>query len=167
MDNTFLGGHLKWGQPNILWASLTMALLTLPVVIVSVEEALKTVPNDLRAASLALGATKWQTIWKVVIPGSISGIMTGTILAVSRGAGEVAPILFTGVAYYVATLPASFSDQFMVLGYHIYVMTTQSANVDKTLPIQFGTTLVLLGLTFILNISAIILRYRIRKKKSN
>jgi len=167
MDNTFLGGQLKWGQPNILWASLTMALLTLPVVIVSVEEALKTVPNDLRAASLALGATKWQTIWKVVIPGSISGIMTGTILAVSRGAGEVAPILFTGVAYYVATLPASFSDQFMVLGYHIYVMTTQSANVDKTLPIQFGTTLVLLALTFILNISAIILRYRIRKKKIN
>jgi ABC-type amino acid transport system permease subunit len=86
MDNAFLGGQLKWGQPNILWASLTMALLTLPVVIVSVEEALKTVPRDLRAASLALGATKWQTIWKVVIPGSISGIMTGTILAVSRGA---------------------------------------------------------------------------------
>ena len=166
MDNAFLGGELKWGQPNILWASLTMALLTLPVVIVSVEEALKTVPRDLRAASLALGATKWQTIWKVVIPGSLSGIMTGTILAVSRGAGEVAPILFTGVAYYVATLPGSFSDQFMVLGYHIYVMTTQSANVDQTLPIQFGTTLVLLMLTFILNISAIILRYRIRKNKT-
>jgi phosphate transport system permease protein len=167
MDNIFHGGQLKWGQPNILWASLTMALLTLPVVIVSVEEALKTVPKDLRSASLALGATKWQTIWKVVIPGSISGIMTGTILAVSRGAGEVAPILFTGAAYYVATLPTSLSDQFMVLGYHIYVMTTQSANVDKTLPIQFGTTLVLLMLTFILNISAIVLRYRIRQKKSN
>lgn len=167
IDNAFWGGQLKWGQPNILWASLTMALLTLPVVIVSVEEALKTVPRDLRAASLALGATKWQTIWKVVIPGSISGIMTGTILAVSRGAGEVAPILFTGVAYYVATLPGSLSDQFMVLGYHIYVMTTQSANVDQTMPIQFGTTLVLLSLTFMLNISAIVLRYRIRKKKTN
>jgi phosphate transport system permease protein len=167
MDHAFLGGQIKWGQPNILWASLTMALLTLPVVIVSVEEALKTVPKDLRAGSLALGATKWQTIWKVVIPGSISGIMTGTILAVSRGAGEVAPILFTGVAYYLATLPTSLSDQFMVLGYHIYVMTTQSANVDQTMPIQFGTTLVLLALTFILNISAIILRYRIRKKKTD
>jgi phosphate transport system permease protein len=167
MDNTFLGGQLKWGQPNILWASLTMALLTLPVVIVSVEEALKTVPRELRAASLALGATKWQTIWKVVIPGSISGILTGTILAVSRAAGEVAPILFTGVAYYLATLPASLSDQFMVLGYHIYVMTTQSANVDQTMPIQFGTTLVLLMLTFILNFSAIILRYRIRKQKTD
>jgi phosphate transport system permease protein len=165
MDETFLGGQLKWGQPNILWASLTMSLLTLPVVIVSVEEALKTVPRELRAASLALGATKWQTIWKVVIPGSISGILTGTILAVSRAAGEVAPILFTGVAYYLATLPGSLSDQFMVLGYHIYVMSTQSANVDQTMPIQFGTTLVLLMLTFILNFSAIILRYRIRKNK--
>ena len=167
MDSAFYGGQLKWGQPNILWASLTMSLLTLPVVIVSVEEALKTVPHDLRAASLALGATKWQTIWKVVIPGSITGIMTGTILAVSRAAGEVAPILFTGVAYYLATLPGSLSDQFMVLGYHIYVMSTQSANVDQTMPIQFGTTLVLLLLTFILNFSAIILRYRIRNKKKD
>jgi phosphate transport system permease protein len=166
IDNVFLGGVLKWGQPNILWASLTMALLTLPVVIVSVEEALKAVPKDLRSASFALGATKWQTIRKVVIPGSISGILTGTILAVSRGAGEVAPILFTGAAYYLATLPGSLSDQFMVLGYHIYVMTTQSANVDKTLPIQFGTTLVLLMLTFLLNITAILIRYQIRKKKS-
>jgi phosphate transport system permease protein len=166
VDSTFYGGQLKWGQPNLLWASLTMALLTLPVVIVSVEEALRTVPKDLRAASLALGATKWQTIWKVVLPGSISGIMTGTILAVSRGAGEVAPILFTGAAYYLATLPG-LSDQFMVLGYHIYVMTTQSANVDQTLPIQFGTTCVLLMLTFLLNMTAVILRYRIRKKKNN
>jgi phosphate transport system permease protein len=166
MDNVFLGGQLKWGQPNILWASLTMALLTLPVVIVSVEEALKAVPKELRSASLALGATKWQTIRKVVIPGSISGIMTGTILAVSRGAGEVAPILFTGAAYYIATLPGSLSDQFMVLGYHIYVMTTQSANVDQTLPLQFGTTLVLLMLTFLLNLFAIVIRYQIRKKKT-
>ncbi len=167
MDNLLMGGELKWGQPNILWASLTMALLTLPVVIVSVEEALKTIPRDLREASLALGATKWQTIKKVVIPGSLSGIMTGTILAVSRGAGEVAPILFTGAAYYLATLPGALSDQFMVLGYHIYIMSTQSANVDQTLPIQFGTTCVLLLLTFSLNIVAIIIRYRIRKKKSN
>jgi len=166
IDGAFYGGELKWGQPNLLWASLTMALLTLPVVIVSVEEALKTVPQELRAASLALGATKWQTIQKVVIPGSLSGIMTGTILAVSRGAGEVAPILFTGAAYYLATLPG-LGDQFMVLGYHIYVLTTQSANVDQTLPIQFGTTCVLLMLTFILNMTAVILRYRIRKKKTN
>jgi phosphate transport system permease protein len=164
MDNAFLGGQLKWGQPNILWASLTMALLTLPVVIVAVEEAIKTVPRELREASLALGATKWQTILKVVLPGSKAGILTGTILAVSRGAGEVAPILFTGAAYYLATLPTSLSDQFMSLGYHIYIMSTQSANVDQTLPIQFATTLVLLLLTFSLNFIAVLIRARIRRK---
>lgn len=164
MDNVFLGGQLKWGQPNILWASLTMALLTLPVVIVAVEEAIKTVPRELREASLALGATKWQTITKVILPGSKAGILTGTILAVSRGAGEVAPILFTGAAYYLATLPTSLSDQFMSLGYHIYIMSTQSANVDQTLPIQFATTLVLLLLTFSLNFIAVLIRARIRRK---
>jgi len=164
MDQLFLAGNLKWAQPNILWASLTMALLTLPVVIVSVDEAIKTVPQELREASLALGATKWQTVKRVVIPGSLPGIMTGTILAVSRGAGEVAPILFTGAAYYLASLPASLSDQFMNLGYHIYILSTQSANVDQTLPIQFATTLVLLLLTFTLNLTAVMIRSRIRKK---
>jgi phosphate transport system permease protein len=164
MDVLLNGGELKWGQPNILWASLTMALLTLPVVIVSVEEAIRTIPKEMREASLALGATKWQTIQKVVIPGSVSGILTGTILAVSRGAGEVAPILFTGAAYFLADLPHSLSDQFMSLGYHIYIMSTQSSNVDATLPIQFATTLVLLLLTFSLNGIAVTLRYRIRKR---
>jgi phosphate transport system permease protein len=164
LDKTFNGGELQWGQPNILWASFTMALLTLPVIIVSVEEALKTIPRELREASLALGATKWQTIKNVVLPGSISGIMTGTILAVSRGAGEVAPILFTGVAYYLATLPASLSDQFMNLGYHIYIMSTQSSDVEKTMPIQFATTLVLLILTLSLNLVAVIIRSRIRRR---
>jgi phosphate transport system permease protein len=122
------------------------------------------VPKDLRAASLALGATKWQTIKKVVLPGSVSGILTGTILAISRGAGEVAPILFTGAAYYLASLPGSLSDQFMNLGYHIYIMATQSTNVDQTLSIQFATTLVLLMLTFSLNIVAIIIRSRLRRR---
>jgi len=164
MDSTFNGGELRWGQPNILWASLTMALLTLPVIIVSVEEALKTIPRELREASLALGATKWQTIKKVVLPGSISGIMTGTILAVSRGAGEVAPILFTGAAYYLATLPGSLSDQFMNLGYHVYIMSTQSSDVEKTMPIQFATTLVLLILTLSLNLVVVVIRSRIRRK---
>ena len=164
MDKIFNGGVLKWGQPSILWASLTMALLTLPVVIVSVEEAIRTIPVEMREASLALGATKWQTIRRVVLPGSLTGILTGTILAISRGAGEVAPILFTGAAYYLADLPHSLSDQFMSLGYHIYIMSTQSANVDATLPIQFATTLVLLLLTFSLNAVAVVLRYRIRKK---
>lgn len=164
MDKTFNDGELHWGQPNILWASLTMSLLTLPVIIVSVEEALKTIPRELREASLALGATKWQTIKKVVLPGSVSGIMTGTILAVSRGAGEVAPILFTGAAYYLATLPESLSDQFMNLGYHIYIMSTQSSDVEKTMPIQFATTLVLLILTLSLNLVAVIIRSRIRRR---
>jgi phosphate transport system permease protein len=164
IDNFFLGGHLKWAQPNILWASLTMALLTLPVVIVSVEEAIHTVPRELREASLALGATRWETIRRIVLPGSRSGILTGTILAISRGAGEVAPILFTGVAYYLATLPHSVSDQFMSLGYHIYIMSTQSTNVDQTMPIQFATTLVLLLLTFSLNIIAVVIRARFRKQ---
>lgn len=165
IDDAFNNGQLHWGQPNILWASLTMSLLTLPVIIVSVEEALKTIPRELREASLALGATKWQTIKNVVFPGSISGIMTGTILAVSRGAGEVAPILFTGAAYYLATLPESLSDQFMNLGYHIYIMSTQSSDVEKTMPIQFATTLVLLLLTLSLNLVAVIIRSRIRRNK--
>lgn len=159
-------GELHWGQPNILWASLTMALLTLPVVIVSVEEAIKTVPRELREASLALGATKWQTIRKVVIPNSITGMLTGGILAVSRGAGEVAPILFTGAAYFLPHLPKGLSDQFMELGYHIYIMATQSPDVEATRGIQYATTLVLLLLTFGLNFSAIFLRYRLRKRIS-
>lgn len=165
MDAILTGGtRLVWGQPNILWASLTMALLTLPVVIVSVEEALKAVPNDLREASLALGATKWQTIRKVVIPHSFTGILTGGILAVSRGAGEVAPVLFTGAAYYLPQLPNALSDQFMELGYHIYIMSTQSPDVEATRGIQYATTLVLLALTFVLNFSAIVLRYKIRTR---
>ena len=163
MDNLFTDGvELRWAQPNILWASLTMAILTLPVVIVSVEEAIKAVPQDMRAASLALGATKWQTIWNVVIPNSLNGIFTGTILAVNRGAGEVAPILFTGVAYFLAHTPTALSDHFMHLGYHIYIMSTQSTNVDATIGIQYATTLVLLLLTFLLNFSVIFLRSRVR-----
>jgi len=165
MDKLFSDGtKLVWGQPNILWASLTMALLTLPVVIVSVEEAIKTVPRELREASLALGATKWQTIRKVVLPNSLTGILTGGILAVSRGAGEVAPILFTGAAYFLPKLPDSLSDQFMELGYHIYIMSTQSPDVEATKGIQYATTLVLLLLTFGLNFSAIFIRYRLRKR---
>lgn len=165
MDKVLSDGRLVWGQPNILWASLTMALLTLPVVIVSVEEAIKTVPRDLREASLALGATKFETIRKVVIPNSMTGILTGGILAVSRGAGEVAPILFTGAAYFLPNLPTAFTDQFMELGYHIYIMSTQSPNVEETRGIQYATTLVLLLLTFALNFSAIFLRYHMRKRR--
>lgn len=165
IDRTFLpSGALVWGKPSILWASLTMALLTLPVVIVSVEEAIKAVPRDLREGSLALGATKWETIMRIVLPNSFTGILTGGILAVSRGAGEVAPILFTGAAYFLPHPPHALSDQFMELGYHVYIMSTQSPDVDATRGIQYATTLVLLALTFALNFSAVFLRYRMRKR---
>jgi len=165
MDNTIGGGTVRWGQPNILWASLTMAVLTLPVVIVAVEEAIRTVPRELRDASLALGATRWETIVRVVLPGCSTGILTGTILAISRGAGEVAPILFTGAAYFLPHLPQSLSDQFMNLGYHVYIMATQSPDVDATRGIQYSTTLVLLAMTFAFNFCAIIFRYQIRKNR--
>ncbi len=156
--------ELKWGRPNILWAALTLALLNLPVVIVSVEEALRTVPKDVRSASLALGATKWETIYKIVLPNSLTGILTGSILAVGRGAGEVAPILFTGAVYSQQDLP-SLNDQFMHLGYHLYILATQSPDVEGTRPLQYATTIVLLGLTLALNMLAIILRSRIRKRR--
>ncbi len=153
-----------WGKPALIWAAATLALLTLPVVIVAVEEALRNVPKEYREASHALGATKWQTIWHTVLPNAVSGILTGAILAVSRGAGEVAPLLFTGAAFFLPKLPNSLDDQFMHLGYHLYVMSTQSVNVELTLPIQYGTTLVLLSLTFALNLTAVLIRYRLRKK---
>jgi phosphate transport system permease protein len=165
MDKILSGNSVVlWSQPNILWASLTMALLTLPVVIVSVEEALRTVPKDYREGSLALGATKLQTIWKVILPNASTGILTGTILAVGRGAGEVAPLLFTGVAYYLPHLPSSLSDQFMQLGYHLYVMSTQSTDVEATIGIQYATAFVLLALTFTLNLFAVVFRSRLRAR---
>jgi phosphate transport system permease protein len=153
-----------WGQPALLWASLTLAVMTLPVVIVATEESLKAIPPGLREASLALGATKLETILRVVLPQALPGIMTGGILAVSRAAGEVAPILFTGVAYYMASLPTHLSDQFMDLGYHVFVLSTQSPNIDQTRPILYATVLVLLFLTFALNLVAILIRARVRKK---
>lgn len=164
LDALFNPGQIKWSQPGLMWASLTMALLTLPVVIVSVEEAIRSVPPEQREASLALGSTKWHTVWRIVIPNAFPGILTGAILAISRGAGEVAPILFTGAAYYLPHLPQALSDQFMDLGYHIYIMATQSADVDATGGIQFATTLVLLGLTFGLNLCAAVLRYYLRRR---
>jgi phosphate transport system permease protein len=153
-----------WGKPAILWSALTLAILTLPVVIVATEEALKAIPSGLREASLALGATKLQTIWKIVLPQAMPGILTGSILAVSRGAGEVAPILFTGAAYYMASLPSHLTDQFMELGYHVFILSTQSPNVEKTRPILYATVVVLLGLTFALNLVAIFVRARMRRK---
>ena len=158
------GDKIVWGQPSILWASMTLAVMTLPVVIVATEESLKAIPPGLREASLALGAIKLETIWKIVLPQALPGIMTGGILAVSRAAGEVAPILFTGAAYYMATLPKSPTDQFMDLGYHVYVLSTQSPNIDRTRPVLYATVVVLLLLTLALNVVAILVRARMRKK---
>ena len=167
---------LLFGQPALLWASATLAVLVLPIVIVSTLEALNSVPKSHRDASYGLGATKWQTIKNVVLPQARPGILTGTILAISRGAGETAPILFLGAAFFLPNLPlADFcigdycipminpTEQFMYLAYHIFIMATQSSNPTKTLPLQYGSTLVLIVLTFLLNITAIIFRYRFRK----
>ncbi len=162
VDIVIFGGTLTFGQPAVLWASLTMAVLTLPVVIVSVEEALQAVPRHYRDASLALGATRSQTIFRVVLPQALAGVLTGAILAVSRGAGEVAPILFVGAAYFLPHLPTSLNDQFMEMGYHIFVLSTQSPDVEATKPLLYGTVLVLLALTFLLNLTAIAIRSRVR-----
>ena len=153
-----------WGKPAILWASLTLAVMTLPVVIVATEESLKAIPQGLREASLALGATKLETILRIVLPQALPGIMTGGILAVSRAAGEVAPILFTGAAYYMASWPKALTDQFMDLGYHVFILSTQSPNIEQTRPILYATVLVLLLLTFALNLVAILVRAQMRKK---
>jgi phosphate transport system permease protein len=159
-----MGLDVVWGQPALMWAALTLALLNLPVVIVTTEESLRTVARDQREASLALGATRWQTVRHVLLPQALPGILTGAILAVARGAGEVAPILFTGAAYFLPFLPKAPTDQFMELGYHVFVLATQSPDVDATRPLLYGTVLVLLALTFLLNLTAILLRSRLRAR---
>jgi phosphate transport system permease protein len=164
IDVAAYGGQPTYGKPSLIWAALTLAVLTLPVVVVATEEALQAVPRELRDGSLALGATKFQTITRVVLPQALGGILTGGILAVSRGAGEVAPIMFTGAAYFLPYLPTHLNDQFMNLGYHVYVLATQSPDVDRTKPLLYGTVLVLLVLTFLLNIVAIAIRIRFRRR---
>lgn len=165
MDSVLHSGSVKvWGQPALIWASATLAVMTLPVVIVATEEALRAIPQGLREASLALGATKLETIIKIVVPQAVPGILTGAILAISRAAGEVAPILFTGAAYYMADLPKSLHHQFMDLGYHVFVLSTQSPNIENTRPLLYATVLVLLMLTFMLNIVAIFVRANMRRK---
>jgi len=157
-------GEIVWGQGSLIWAALTLALLTLPTVIVATEEALRTIPQDLREASLALGATRWETIRRIVLPGALPGILTGAILGISRGAGEVAPILFTGAAYYLPYLPSRLSDQFMHLGYHVLILSTQSPDVEATKPLLYGTVFVLLALTFLLNFVGVLIRLRTRSR---
>jgi len=163
IDQVLYPGYLVYGQPSVLWAAMTMAVLTLPVVIITVEETMRAVPQEYREASLALGATRLQTILRVTLPQAWSGVMTGAILAISRGAGEVAPVLFTGAAYFLPQLPTRANEQFMHLGYHIYAMSTQSPDVEATKPILYSTVFVLLVLTFLLNLTAILIRNRMRR----
>ena len=155
---------MKFGT-SLLSAGLTLGLLTLPWTITASEEALKTVPQSFREGALALGASKWQTIRTNVLPYSFSGIITGTVLGLARAAGETAPIMFTGAAFYLPSLPHSLKDQFMALPYHLYVMATQHHSIIKVRPLAYGTALVLLMLILAINLGAYITRYRLRKIK--
>jgi len=153
---------LKFGT-SILSAGLTLGLLTLPWTITACEEALKTVPQSYREGAFALGATKWYAIRTNVLPYAVPGMLTGVILGLSRAAGETAPILFTGAAFFLPHLPKSLFDQFMALPYHLYILATQQQAIEKVRPIAYGTALVLLGLIFLLNLSAVLIRYRYRQ----
>ncbi|MFI5222933.1 MAG: phosphate ABC transporter permease PstA [Nitrospirales bacterium] len=160
-----------FGTGGILWASLTLALLTVPVVIVSTEEGLAAVPREFREGSLALGATKLETMLKVVIPSALPGILTGLILAMARAAGEVAPLMLTGVVKLAPSLPVDgswpffhFDRKFMHLGFHIYDVGFQSPNVEAAKPMVYITTLVLITVVVLLNLTAIVLRNHLRKK---
>tara|TARA_B100000315_G_C14574047_1_gene587037 strand:- start:252 stop:1907 length:1656 start_codon:yes stop_codon:yes gene_type:complete len=160
-----------FGTGGLLWASLTLALLTVPVAIVSTEEGLSSVPRDYREASLGLGATKFETIWHVVLPIAMPGILTGFILAIARATGEVAPLMLTGVVKLAPELPVDtifpfvhLERKFMHLGFHIYDVGFQSPNVEAAMPMIYVTTLVLLIIVVTLNLLAIALRQRLRRK---
>jgi phosphate transport system permease protein len=155
--------YLKMGV-SLLAGALTLGAMSLPVIIGSSEEALKAVPNTYREASLGLGATKWQTIWRVVLPTALPGILTGGILGLSRAAGETAPIMFTAAVFFTPRLPGSVFDEVMALPYHIYVLATAGTEIAATRHLQYGTALVLIALVLGLNLLAIIWRSRLRKK---
>jgi phosphate transport system permease protein len=148
---------------SILAASLTLAVMTLPVVIVSTRESLQAVPLAYRDACMSMGATKWQTIWRVVLPNAISGILTGVILEVSRTAGETAPIMFTGAAFFLPFLPQSVYDQTMAMSLHLFVVSTQVPNVPESLP--YGVALVLIGMVLVMNSVSIGFRVYLRGKR--
>jgi phosphate transport system permease protein len=153
---------MKFGT-SILSAGLTLGLLTLPWTITASEEALKTIPNSYREGSLALGATKWQSIRTNVLPYAFPGMLTGTILGLARAAGETAPIMFTGAAFYLPLLPKSLGDQFMALPYHLYVMATQHHNITQVRPLAYATALVLLIFILLMNLAVVLVRYRLRR----
>lgn len=174
IDDLFFPERLPaptFGTPGLFWASLTLALLTLPVVIVSTEEGLARIPKTIREGSLALGATKWETLWKVVVPLSAPAMMTGLILAVARAAGEVAPLMLVGVVKLAPSLPIDGEFPFihlerkiMHLGFHIYDVGFQSPNVEAARPLVYATALTLVVLILILNLTAIAIRNRLREK---
>ena len=174
IDRTFFADKLPtptFGTPGILWASLTLALLTLPVVIVATEEALAAVPRGVREAALACGASKWQSIQRVVLPASLPGILTGVILAMARGAGEVAPLMLVGVVKLAPALPidgvAPFihaERKFMHLGFHIYDLGFQSPDAEAAKPIVYATALLLLVVVISLNLTAILIRNRLKRR---
>ncbi|HUW17700.1 MAG TPA: phosphate ABC transporter permease PstA [Sedimentisphaerales bacterium] len=153
---------LKLGT-SILAGSLTLAIMSLPVIITATKEALEAVPASFREISLSLGATKWQTVRHCVLPYAVPGILTGTVLSLSRAAGETAPILFTVAAFYLPRLPRSVFDQVMALPYHLYVISTQVPNMPMRL--SFATGFVLIALVFLMNLVSIVLRAHFRKKK--
>ena len=174
IDRMFYAERLPtptFGTGGILWASLTLGLLTVPVVIVAAEEALAAVPRSMREASLATGATKFQTILRVVLPAAAPGILTGLILAMARGAGEVAPLMITGVVKLAPDLPLDgtfpflhLERKFMHLGFHIYDVGFQSPNVEAAKPMVYATAVLLLVIVVLLNLTAIIVRTRLRRK---
>jgi len=160
-----------FGTPGLLWASLTLALLTLPVVIVATEEGLRNIPASQREASLALGATQFETLWRVVLPLARPSMLTGLILAVARAAGEVAPLMLVGVVKLAPSLPwdtefpyLRLEQQFMHLGYHVFDLATQSPNVEAAMPQAFATAFLLVAVVAALNLSAVLLRARLRER---
>jgi phosphate transport system permease protein len=150
---------------SIVSGALTLAAMTLPVIIGASEEALRNVPDTYREASLGLGATKWQTIYRVVLPTALPGILTGAILGISRAAGETAPIMFTAAVFYTPSLPSSPFDEIMALPYHIYVLATAGTEIEATRHLQYGTALVLIFLVLGLNLLAIIYRTKLRRNR--
>lgn len=149
---------------SLLASGLTLGLMSLPYIITATEEALKTVPQGIKEGSIALGATQWQTIFRVILPVAAPGIVTGIILALSRAAGETAPILFTGVFFYQRYLPTSIFDEFMALPYHLFILSTQHHDIEAVRPLAYGTALILLILVFALNLIAFYIRSRFRQK---
>jgi phosphate transport system permease protein len=150
---------------SILSAGLTLGLLSLPYIITTTEEALKRIPNSLREATLALGVTQFETIKDVVLPKALPGILTGVILTLSRAAGETAPILFTGVAFYINGISASANQEFMALPYHLYMLSTQHNEIEQVRPLAYATATVLLLLVFSLNSLAFYVRFKNRTQE--